>query len=113
MVCRALPFESCCLSLCYSSYHAGYNMIKSVYLQWQASRRQKREDAEETSSKTAKKLLSNILKHQALSTVLGTAPTSGEGSGDSHQGIDISQTTKPREPDIFELKPLPEADRPL
>ena len=72
----------------------------------QAARRQRREEAEEVSTKAAKKLLSNMLKHHALSAVLGTTP----GGQDQ---LTLSGGSKTKEPDIFELKPLPEPDRPL
>ena len=69
-----------------------------------AARHKKREEATESSSKAAKKIMSNLLKHHAVSAVLGTTASTSK--------VQLTPT-KPKEPDIFELKPLPESDRPL
>ena len=80
-------------------FDGGVPLLK---LQTIAGRRHKRDDAMINKEKTAKKLLHNVIKHHAVSTVLG----------DGSQPV-VSLPPSQRERDMFELPELlPELDHP-
>ncbi|KAK3605617.1 hypothetical protein CHS0354_027283 [Potamilus streckersoni] len=68
------------------------------------ARRERREFAEQESGQATRKLLTNLIRSQAISHVLGE----GEGSIPVTSVLKLSSSKKP---DMFELPPIPESSR--
>ncbi|KAL3847457.1 hypothetical protein ACJMK2_018363 [Sinanodonta woodiana] len=68
------------------------------------ARRERREFAEQESGQATRKLLTNLIRSQAISHVLGE----GEGSIPNTSVLKLSSSKKP---DMFELPPIPESSR--